>query len=66
MERKANLPVVGLLFVVNGKPSVEGIPWTECPSIAGFRTHGLGHPEFWERSQQSGAAPKDTPYEECP
>ena len=27
--KKAKVPRVGLFFVVNGKPWVEGIPWAE-------------------------------------
>ncbi len=65
-EKTANEPRVGLFFVVNGKPFVDGLPWTEVPSLAGFRTCALGHPEFWERLQVGGMAPNDSPYEDCP
>jgi hypothetical protein len=64
--KKANLPRVGLFFVVNGKPIVDSLPWTEVPSLAGFRTYGLGHPEFWARLQQGGVVPQGMPYEDCP
>jgi len=43
------VPKVGLFFVVDRKPFVEGIPWTENPSVSGFRTYPVGHPEFWVR-----------------
>jgi hypothetical protein len=49
--KKANVPWVGLFFVVDGKPIVDGLPWTEVPSLAGFRTCARGHPEFWARLQ---------------
>ena len=49
------MPKVGLFFVVNRKPFVEGIPWTENPSFSGFRTYPVGHPEFWSRLQDLGA-----------
>lgn len=58
---KAMVPKVGLFFVVNGKPWVEGIPWTENPSLAGFRTYGVGHPDYWNRLQDLGAVPRDMP-----
>lgn len=64
--KTANEPKVGLFFVMNGKPVVYGLPWTEVPSLAGFRTSALGHPEFWERLRADGMAPNDSPYEECP
>ena len=60
------MPKVGLFFVVNRKPFVEGIPWTENPSFSGFRTYPVGHPEFWSRLQDLGAAPADIPYEDVP
>ncbi len=64
--QKANVPRVGLFFVVNRKPIVDGLPWTEVPSLVGFRTSALGHPEFWARLQQGGAVPQGMPYEDCP
>ncbi|MGC9996111.1 MAG: hypothetical protein ABSE79_12375 [Terriglobia bacterium] len=60
------VPKVGLFFVVDRKPFVEGIPWTENPSVSGFRTYPVGHPEFWVRLQDLGAAPADIPYEAVP
>jgi hypothetical protein len=60
------VPMVGLFFVVGRKPFVEGIPWTENPSVSGFRTYPVGHPEFWSRLQQRGVVPQGTPYEDCP
>ena len=64
--KTANEPKVGLFFVVDGKPIVDGLPWTEVPSLAGFRTFALGHSEFWARLQQGGAVPRGMPYEDCP
>jgi hypothetical protein len=64
--KKAIVPSVGLFFLVNGKPIVDGLPWTEVPSLAGFRTFALGHPEFWARLQQGGVVPQGMPYEDCP
>jgi hypothetical protein len=32
--KKEKVPLVGLFFVVNGKPCVEGIPWIEHRSLA--------------------------------
>ena len=64
--KKRNVPKVGLFFVVNGKPRVEGIQWTENPSVAGYRTYAVGHPEYWVQLQGQGVAPRDMPYEDAP
>jgi len=64
--KKVNVPQVGCFFVLGGKLFVSGLPWTEVPSLAGFRTCALGHPEYWQRLQEGGAVPDDMPYEECP
>ena len=64
--KKAKVPRIGLFFGVNGKPFVDGLPWTEVPSLAGFRTSALGHPEFWARLQQGGVVAQGMPYEDCP
>lgn len=63
--KKANVRQVGLFFVLGGRPFINGQPWAEVPSVAGFRTSALGHPEFWERLQEGGAVPSDMPYEDC-
>jgi hypothetical protein len=63
--KKAKVPRVGLFFVVNGKPWVEGIPWAENLSVAGFRTYGVGHPEYWQRLQELGAVPQEMAYDEA-
>jgi hypothetical protein len=60
--KKAKVPEVGLFFVVDWILFVDGLPWTEAPSVAGFRTYGVGHPEYWRRLQVVGAAPKGMPY----
>ncbi len=64
--QRTKLPQVGLFYVVDGKPWVEGAPWTENPRVSGFRTYGVGHPDFWMRLQQAGAAPRDLEYEDAP
>ena len=63
--KKAKVPRVGLFFVVNGKPWVEGIPWAENLSVAGFRTYGAGYPEYWQRLQELGAVPQEMAYDEA-
>jgi hypothetical protein len=60
------VPKVGLFFVVDRKPFVDGIPWTENPSVSGSRTYNVGHSEFWSRLQVLGAAPAGIPYEDVP
>ena len=59
------VPKVAIFFVINGKLWVEGTPWPENLSVGGFRTYGVGHPEYWQRLQDGGAAPKDMPYEKA-
>ena len=63
--KKEKVPQVGLFFVVNGKPCVEGIPWIERRSLAGFRTYGVDHPDYWRRLQVVGAVPMDMPYDDA-
>jgi hypothetical protein len=63
--RKAKVPEVGLFFMVGRKPFVAGLPWTEIPSVAGFRTHSVDHYEYWRRLQEVGAAPRDLEYDEA-
>ena len=65
-KAKKKVPQVGLFFVVAGQPWVEGNPWTKNPSVSGFRTYPVGHPEYWTRLQSANAAPKDMPYEDVP
>ena len=65
-DEKKDVPEVGLFFVVNRKPWVEGLPWMEVLSEAGFRTHAIGHPEYWERLQELGVASRDMPYMDAP
>lgn len=66
LMRKAVGPAIGCFFVVRRKALIEGLPWTEVPSIAGFRVPTTGHADFWKRLQRSGMAPTDMAYDECP
>ncbi len=45
--QKTKFPHAGLFYVADGKPWVEGAPWEENPSVSGFRTYRVGHPDFW-------------------
>jgi len=56
--RKAKMPEVGLFFMVGRKPFVASLPWTEVPSVAGFRTHSVDHYEYWRRLQEVGGVPR--------
>ena len=64
--KSTKVPKVGCFFVVNGKPWVEGFPWTENLTVGGIRTYAVGHPEYWQRLQGLGVAPKGIPYENFP
>jgi hypothetical protein len=64
--QKGRVPQVGLFFLVNGKLFINGPPWTEVPSVAGFRTGSVGHAEYWRRLKEAGATPKYMRYEACP
>jgi hypothetical protein len=63
---KGKMPQVGVFFLVMGKLFVNGLPWTEVPNVAGFRTYSIDHPEYWRRLKEGGAVPGDMPHEECP
>jgi hypothetical protein len=65
LAKEAKIPGVGIFFVVNAKPWVRWIPWTENRSYAGFRTFGVGHPEFWRFLLIADAVPKEMRYEEA-
>ena len=64
--QKGRVPQVGLFFLPRGQLFVDGLPWTEVPNVAGFRTYSVGHPEYWRRLKECGAAPKYLRYEACP
>ncbi len=64
--QKGKVPQVGLFFLPRGQLFVDGLPWTEVPNVAGFRTYSVGHPEYWRRLKECGAAPKYLRYEACP
>ncbi len=55
LAKAAKVPEVGIFFVVNGEPLVRGIPWTENPSYAGYRTYPMNHPDFWDYMQKRKA-----------
>jgi hypothetical protein len=59
------MPEVGLFFMVGRKPFVASLPWTEVPSVAGFRTHSVDHYEYWRRLQEVGGVPRDLEYDEA-
>ena len=63
--KKAKVPKVGLFFAVNGKPYFDGIPWTENPSVSGFRIYAVEHPDYWKRLQEHRAAPIDMHHEDA-
>lgn len=65
LAKAAKVPGVGIFFVVNAKPWVQWIPWTENPRYAGYRTYGVGHPEFWRFLLKADAVPMDMRYEEA-
>jgi hypothetical protein len=64
--QKGKVPQVGIFFLAKGKLCVNGLPWTEVPNVAGVRTYSVGHPEYWRRLKECGAAPKYMRYEACP
>jgi hypothetical protein len=64
LAKAAKVAEVGIFFVVNGVPLVRGIPWTENPSFAGYRTFPMNHPDFWEYLQRRRLRRWDWRYEE--
>ena len=65
LAKAAKVPGVGIFFVVNAKPWLQWIPWTENGSYAGFRTYGVGHPEFWRFLLKADAVPRNMRSEEA-
>jgi hypothetical protein len=64
--RLSRVQKLGLFFLYKGRLFMEGAPWTEVQSEAGFRTYPVDHPVFWAGLQKKGLVPRGMPYEECP
>jgi hypothetical protein len=62
--KKAGLPQVGIVFVVKGKPFIDGTPITEAESYEHFKIHGRDHHQYWQQLQQMKAVPAEVEYDE--
>lgn len=61
----AQVPEVGLFFMMpDGKVFLDGVPYTEVPSYAGFRTYSVDHDQFWSQLRRIGSVPRDLEYDE--
>ena len=59
-------PEVGIFFVYDGKPLIEGTPVSEGEAYGRFKVHATGHPAFWHTLQRNGMVPTDVEYDEVP
>jgi hypothetical protein len=59
-------PEVGIFFVYDGNPFIEGTPVSEAETYGNFKGHPTGHPAFWRTLQRNGAVPSDVEYDEAP
>ncbi len=65
-KRKLAEPEVGIFFVYDGKPLIEGTPVSEGEAYGRFKVHATGHPAFWHTLQRNGIVPTDVEYDEVP
>jgi len=59
-------PEVGIFFVYNGKPLIDGTSVSEAEPYGSFKGHATGHPAFWRSLQRNGFVPQDVEYDEVP
>ena len=64
--KKAGVPQVGIVFVVKGKPFIDGTPITEAEDYEHFKIHGRDHHQYWQQLQQMKAVPAEVEYDEVP
>jgi len=65
-RKVATEPEVGIFFVYNGKPFIDGTPVSEAEGYGAFKTHGRGHDAFWRELQRNGIVPPGVEYDEVP
>ncbi len=66
LKRVAGSPEVGIFWVVNGKPVVDGTPLNEAEDYGDFKTHGRSHDQMWPVFQRNDIVPRDMGYDEAP
>jgi hypothetical protein len=64
--KKAGVPQVGIVFLVKGKPFIDGTPVTEAEDYAHFKIHGRDHYQYWGQLQRIKAVPAEVEYDEVP
>lgn len=57
-------PEVGIFFVYDGKPLIDGTPVSEAEPYGKFKGHASGHPSFWRTLQRNSVVPTDVEYDE--
>ncbi len=65
-RKPAAEPEVGIFFVYEGMPFIDGTPVNEAEPYGSFTGHAVGHPSFWHFLQRNGAVPSDVEYDEVP
>ena len=63
---RATVPKVGILFVHDNYPWIDGTPVTEAIPYGYVLSHDKGHDAYWEELQACGSVPRDEEYDECP
>jgi hypothetical protein len=66
LKRVAGAPEVGIFWVVNDKPVIDGMPLNEAEDYGGFKTHGRSHDQMWPVFQRNDIVPRDVEYDEVP
>jgi hypothetical protein len=57
---------VGIFWVVDGVPIVDGTPLDKAEECVGFKDHRRSHYEYWNELQSRRLVPAFMEYEECP
>jgi hypothetical protein len=65
-RRRKEEPLVGIFWVINGKPIIDSTSLSEAEDYGDFKTHPRGHMDVWTLFQQRGIATADVEYEEFP
>ena len=65
-QRQKEEPRVGIFWVCDGVPIIDGTPLTQAEPYGDFLTHPRSHYEVWGELQRRGSVSIDVEYEEAP
>jgi len=65
-SKVAGAPEVGIFWVVDSKPVIDGTPLNEAEDYGGFKTHARSHDQMWSVFRRNNIVPRDLEYDEVP